>query len=304
MTRLSQQILTRTACPVCESKNFHETLVAKDYTVSQEEFPVYECDTCGLRFTQEIPDEESIGAYYQAESYISHSNTSKGLISSLYQMVRDITLRNKLKLVNRVSGRDQGKLLDIGCGTGEFLGTMKGAGWDAQGLEPDPGARQQAIANHDLKVDEPESLFSLEANQFDVISMWHVLEHVHRLKPYLTQINKLLKADGNLLIAVPNYTSRDAQHYGAHWAAYDVPRHLYHFSPDSMDRLLGEQGFEVIAYRPMPFDAFYVSMLSEKYQHGSLRLISAFWQGFRSWIRASGNAKTCSSVLYVIRKRQ
>lgn len=303
MPSLSQSIITRTECPVCESSEFSEVLIAKDYTVSQEQFPVMECGQCGFRFTQQIPDEETIGAYYQSEEYISHSNTNQGLISRLYQVVRDITLRSKRKLVQRVSGKSTGHLLDIGSGTGEFLATMKGAGWKVRGLEPDPGARNQAIENHQLDVGEPEELFTLEENTFDVISMWHVLEHVHRLKPYLHKISNLLKADGVLLIAVPNFTSRDAEHYDAYWAAYDVPRHLYHFSPESMNRLLGDQGFEIVSYRPMPFDAFYVSMLSEKYQHGKLKLVSAFWQGFRSWLKASANAKACSSVLYVIRKR-
>ncbi|MEO0474337.1 MAG: class I SAM-dependent methyltransferase, partial [Bacteroidota bacterium] len=239
--------------------------------------------------------------YYQSEEYISHSNTNKGFINGIYQIVRNITLRQKRKLVERLSGKKSGLILDIGCGTGEFLGTMKQAGWDTKGLEPDEGARQQAIQHFDLSVDPSDQLFSLEENKFDVISMWHVLEHVHQLQDYISKIRKLLKKDGTLIIAVPNFQSTDAEHYDSKWAAYDVPRHLYHFNPLAMDTLMGKHQFTVHDHRRMPFDAFYVSMLSEQYRHGKLRLIPAFFSGLASWWHNLFHKKRGSSIIYVIR---
>lgn len=289
-------------CPSCGSKAIAEMLTAKDYTVSHETFSIWECSDCQLRFTQNIPNADAIGKYYQAEEYISHSNTNKGLINRLYQMVRDYTLIQKRKLIRRVAGKQTGDILDIGCGTGEFLGTMLQSGWKTTGLEPDLGARKQAIDNFGLEVHESNHLFELAAGQQDVVTMWHVLEHVHRLHDYLDTIHQLLREDGRLIIAVPNYQSVDATHYQSDWAAYDVPRHLYHFSPNSMKQLLGNHGFELIQMKTMPFDAFYVSLLSEKYIHGKVRLVSAFWTGLRSYFAALGNPARCSSVMYIIRK--
>lgn len=262
---------------------------------------MWACDQCGLRFTQDVPDEASIGPYYQSEEYISHSNTSRGLVNNLYQRVRKITLSRKRKQVVALSKRETGSLLDVGCGTGDFAGTMQAAGWQTIGLEPDANARRMASERHGLTVQEPEHLFKLDPRQFDVITMWHVLEHVHRLHEYLDQIRQLLTPGGCLLIAVPNYQSSDAAHYGEKWAAYDVPRHLYHFSPHTMAELVGQHGFHVERHLRMPFDGFYVSLLSEKYRHGKTRLLAAAWHGWRSFMGGLAQPKRGSSVLYVIR---
>ena len=292
-----------TNCPICESDQIQHVLSPKDYTVSQEKFEVWHCNNCQGRFTQLIPTESEIGKYYQSEEYISHSNTSKGLINTLYQWVRDYTLGQKRNLIKKISGLNNGKLLDIGCGTGEFLKIMKESEWEVQGLEPDAGARKQATENFELTVDEPEHLFKLAENQFDVITMWHVLEHVHRLHAYMDQIKSLLKSGGTLIIAVPNYQSWDADHYQSEWAAYDVPRHLYHFSVSSMENLLGQHGFKLQEIKRMPFDGFYVSLLSEKYRHDRIKLISGAWSGLRSFMDAKKRASRCSSIMYIVKAR-
>ena len=245
---------------------------------------------------------QSIGPYYQSEEYVSHSNTSQGLINQLYQIVRNITLKQKRRLVEKVSGRNEGRLLDIGCGTGEFLGTMKKAGWGTLGLEPDEGARNMALSQQG--VEKYMSLITClrcRESDYDVITMWHVLEHVHRLHEYLEQIRKIIKDDGTLLIAVPNYHSKDAENYQAEWAAYDVPRHLYHFSATTMEQLLAQHGFKLESLQHMPFDAFYVSMLSEKYRHGKMRLFSAFWQGLKSYTTSRSKPERGSSILYLVK---
>lgn len=284
-------------CPVCKGTGIQQVFKAKDFTVSGEVFSVWHCDQCSHRFTNPVPDEASIGPYYQSEEYISHSNTSKGFINSIYQKVRKRTLRSKKKLLHKVSGKSNGRLLDIGCGTGEFLNTVKESGWSVLGVEPDPGAREMGRSNYGLEILEADKFFDIEEGQFDAVTMWHVLEHVHRLDEYMEKIHRLLKPGGTLIIAVPNYTSHDAKKYKEYWAAYDVPRHLYHFSPESMTWLMKRFKFGMQKMKLMPFDSFYVSMLSEKYKKGPL--IRAFWRGFCSWFLAIFNTKRCSSVIYI-----
>ncbi|MCI4669317.1 MAG: class I SAM-dependent methyltransferase [Bacteroidia bacterium] len=275
----------------------------KDYTLSDETFEVLKCDNCGGRFTQNIPVESEIGKYYQSEEYISHTDTSKGLVNSLYQIVRNYTLGTKRKLVEKSSKKDKGSILDIGCGTGDFLKAMKDSGWETLGLEPDDRARKVALSKNGIKSEFSTHLFEIQAASFDVVSMWHVLEHVHELHKYLDTIFKILKDDGVLIIAVPNYQSSDAHHYKDKWAAYDVPRHLYHFSPESMDKLLDSHDFQIFSEKHMPFDSFYVSMLSEKYKTGSTRLVPAFMNGAKSFVNALNKPEKCSSVLYLARKK-
>lgn len=192
----------------------------------------------------------------------------------------------------------QGTLLDIGCGTGAFLHYMQTGGWTVTGLEPDENARHNAKTLYNIDPLPIDQLFQLPAQQYDAITMWHVLEHVHELHAYLDRIRQLLKPGGALLIAVPNYTSSDADHYGEHWAAYDVPRHLYHFSPASMEQLLHQHQIKLIKKHPMVFDGFYVSLLSEKYKTGKSRLFAGFFHGFRSYRKGLKNVDQCSSIVY------
>lgn len=287
-------------CPVCLSPNFKEVLRAKDHTVSGETFGIVHCDNCTHRFTHPVPDAAHIGPYYQSEDYISHSNTSKGFINAAYQRVRKITLKQKRNLLNDFTGMQQGKILDIGCGTGAFLGTVKEAGWNVTGVEPDPGARKLAKELWNIEAHPGESFYELEEGKYDAASMWHVLEHVHELEQYMEKIHRLLKPNGKFIVAVPNYTSWDAQKYGAAWAAYDVPRHLYHFSPASMQHLVERKGFRLKEIKRMPFDSFYVAMLSERYKNGSM--IKAIWNGFCSWWVALGKKDRCSSIIYLLEK--
>jgi 2-polyprenyl-3-methyl-5-hydroxy-6-metoxy-1,4-benzoquinol methylase len=289
-------------CPVCNGTNIMAVLQVKDFTVSSEMFEVWHCNTCTARFTQNIPPAEQIGRYYKAEAYVSHTDTKKGLVNRLYHLVRNYTLQTKRLLIQKATGLAKGALLDVGAGTGAFAATMQQAGWAVTGLEPDDTARTNALTQHNLNLQNPETLFTLPANSFDAITLWHVLEHVHELHRYLAAFNALLKANGVLIIAVPNYTSGDASSYQQYWAAYDVPRHLYHFSPQSMDVLAGQHGFTIESYKPMWFDSFYVAMLSEQCKNGKDNLVKAVWNGLLSNLKALGNHKKCSSVIYVMRK--
>ena len=287
-----------TQCPVCHSTNFQLVLSARDHTVSKDKFTIWQCGNCSLRFTQDVPPQEEIGKYYRSEDYISHSDTQKGLVNSLYHQVRKITLNTKRSWVKRATGRSEGTLLDIGAGTGAFLNHMRSTGWKVEGVEPDPKAIEVAERRYKLTLNSPAELFGYADARFDAITMWHVLEHVHQLQEYIVQLKKLLKEDGVLLIAVPNYTSDDAAYYGEFWAAYDVPRHLYHFSPAAMKMLLQAHGFEICRLHPMWFDSFYVSLLSEKYKTGRSNLLTGFIKGFQSNLKAMKNTRLASSIVY------
>ena len=295
-------IVHYTNCPVCGSEDFHKVFTVKDYTVSAGYFVIEECTHCSLRFTQDVPDEQSIGQYYLSEDYISHSNTAKGLINRVYHFVRKRTLAHKRKLIQKATGLSKGCILDLGCGTGSFVSEMKLSGWDVTGLEPDPGARKLAKEMYELDIAGADEFYRLPAEGFDAITLWHVLEHVHDPEKYIRQLKKILKEKGRIFIAVPNYTSLDAAIYKEAWAAYDVPRHLYHFSPRSMDLLMKKHDLKILAYKPMWYDSFYISLLSSKYKNGKSGYISATLNGLRSNMAAFRNIKKCSSLVYIIGK--
>ena len=296
--------ITRSSCPSCNSVSIAEVLKCKDHTVSGEVFEIWQCDDCKLRFTQNVPDQQSIGPYYQSNSYISHTDTENGLVNKLYKIARNYTLSWKTELMRRHLGKDHGNLLDIGAGTGAFVHKALRENWLVTGLEPDEGARVVASEKYNIQLGNPESLFELPSAQFDVITMWHVLEHVHQLHEYLEQIKRLLKEDGIALIALPNYTSADASHYGVWWAAYDVPRHLYHFAPLSLKKLAAMHQLRVDAIRPMWLDAFYVAMLSERYKTGKTNLSAAILNGTRSNLNARRQIEACSSLVYIVRNHK
>lgn len=264
-----------------------------------EHFEVWECKHCTLRFTQNIPEQEEIARYYQSENYISHSDTDKGFINKAYHQVRKRTLLKKKNLIKQVTAKKTGSVLDIGSGTGAFLHTMQLANWQVTGLEPDAMARQKSIELYGLQLKASEDLYTLPTNSFDAITMWHVLEHVHDLHGYINQMNNLLRPGGKIFIAVPNYTSYDEEVYKQYWAAYDVPRHLYHFSPKAMKELLELHGLAIDSIEPMWYDSFYVSLLSEKYKRGKSNPTRAFLNGMLSNTRAVMNTKNCSSVIYI-----
>jgi 2-polyprenyl-3-methyl-5-hydroxy-6-metoxy-1,4-benzoquinol methylase len=289
-------------CPVCGSANIANKLQARDHTVSNELFWIAECKDCSLRFTQDVPDDAEIAPYYKSDEYISHSDTKKGLINSLYHLVRKRTLKQKRKLVQKATGIDKGSLLDIGSGTGAFVHEMKNNGWEITGLEPDYGARLMAKESYNIELNESGLLYRLPDSGYDAITLWHVLEHVHDLQGYIQKLKAVLKPDGRIIIAVPNYTSLDESVYQAWWAAYDVPRHLYHFSPKSLKTLMEKNGLKIIQYKPLWFDSFYISLLSSKYKKGKAQVIPAFLNGLRSNMKAIRDVKKCSSVIYIIGK--
>ncbi len=294
-----EEIIHYTSCPACDSQRINFLFEARDHTVSKQLFSIWECENCTLRFTQDVPAIGSIGKYYKSEDYVSHTNTRKGLVNTLYHKVRNHTLGLKLDLVKKLSGKSNGSLLDIGAGVGAFASFMKNAGWNVTALEPDTDAIRRAKQLYELELKPSEEIYQLPEKSYDVITLWHVLELVHDLHGYLNTFHRLLKPDGILVIAVPNYTSGDASGYKEFWAAYDVPRHLYHFSPGSMKKLLVAHGFGMRAVKPMWFDSFYVSLLSEQYKTGRQNIIPAFIRGGISNLKAMTGTERASSLIYV-----
>lgn len=293
-----------TTCPVCDSQDIGPLLTVKDYSVSGEEFVIWQCSVCSLRFTQDAPDESSMVRYYKSPDYISHSDTAKGLINKLYQKVRILTLQQKKDLIIQQTGVTKGTILDVGAGTGAFLQVMKMAGWKGAGVEPDEDARRVAKNTYGAGLSDASFLYETEKEQYDAITLWHVLEHVHPLHAYIDKLRLLLKEEGKLFIAVPNYTSLDNDVYRLFWAAYDVPRHLYHFAPKSIELLMKMHHLKVAIKKPMWFDAFYISLLSSKYKNGSSHWLGASIAGLKSNAKALFNRDSCSSIIYVIEKLQ
>jgi 2-polyprenyl-3-methyl-5-hydroxy-6-metoxy-1,4-benzoquinol methylase len=291
-----------TACPVCSSKKINPLLTVPDHSVSKEEFVIWQCEHCTLRFTQDVPDEESIGAYYKSDNYISHTDTNKGLINKLYKKARTVTLLQKQKLITQMTGLKKGKLLDMGAGTGAFLKTMQQAGWEIEGIEPDEEARVIAKKTNAIDLMDNSFLNQLKPASFDAITLWHVLEHVHTLHIYIEKLKSLLTPNAKLFIAVPNYKALDANLYNLYWAAYDVPRHLYHFTPQSINVLMELHGLKVAAKKPMWLDSFYISLMSSKYQKGKSNWLAAGMASLRSNVNALFNTDKCSSVIYIIQK--
>ena len=292
-------------CPVCQGSSFSNYLNVEDYTVSHKEFSIQECNSCNFLFTNPRPSQEEIGAYYQSEEYISHHDESKTLMSKVYKSVRDYTISGKVKMINELVPV-KGTILDVGCGTGNFIQACKLDGWKISGTEPDAGANKVASE----RVGEP--VFSsiddaqLAGKTYDIITLWHVLEHIHLLNETVSWLEKHLNPKGKIIIAVPNPQSHDAQKYRRFWAAYDVPRHLYHFTKRSMSKLMGYHNLEVAKVLPMWFDSFYVGMLSTKYKSKGINLFDSVKTGIVSNIKgysAKPEETNTSSLIYIITKK-
>jgi 2-polyprenyl-3-methyl-5-hydroxy-6-metoxy-1,4-benzoquinol methylase len=286
-------------CPICNTNDFSPWLSCEDYTSSHETFTLVKCASCSFVVTNPRPNETTLPNYYLSDQYISHSGKTNGIIGFLYLWARTYTLQWKLKLIQKLNSR--GTLLDYGCGTGQLLAVFKKKGWDIAGVEPSASARQQATKITGIKI--ANQLNEHAGQQFDIITLWHVLEHISDLRTKLAELKSLLKSDGTLLIAVPNLESSDAKHYKNYWAGYDVPRHLWHFSKSTITSLVQSEGLHVTHILPMKLDAFYVSLLSEKYKrpksNSFIQLIRGIARGLNSNYRArkSGNY---SSLIYII----
>ncbi len=270
-------------------------LKTKDYAFSEEEFELVYDDNLQMLATKPVP--KNLDAYYKSDSYISHSDARETIGDKLYQAVKKFNLTRKVGVIDALSNGNK-TLLDVGAGTGDFLVAAKKRGWNITGIEPNRTARERAAKKNIALL---ASIDSLQNEKYQAITLWHVLEHLPDLELQIASLLSHLESDGVLVVAVPNYKSFDAAYYKKYWAAYDVPRHLWHFSKTSIKRLFANHGMKVIRTLPMPFDAFYVSLLSEKYKSGKQNFLKAFWIGARSNL-AAWNSKEYSSLIYVLKR--
>ena len=274
-------------------------LVVKDHSVSGEKFELRYNESLDMLETYPQPSLQNLPSYYESEDYISHTDAKRNLFESVYHLVRSYSLKQKLRLINNqsVSGKT---LLDVGCGTGDFLQTALKNNWNVFGVEPNPQARNIANKKTNNVVYDADKISEFKKESFDVITLWHVLEHLPNLEEQLALYKSLLKKEGTLIIAVPNFKSFDATYYKEFWAAYDVPRHLWHFSRTAISKLVSKNNMKVVKTLPMMFDAYYVSLLSEGYKSGSKNPLKAFYIGFRSNLKAK-QSKEYSSHIYIIK---
>jgi len=293
-----------TCCPVCGSKEIEKVFDSVDHFSSGEVFPVCDCRACGFRFTGSFPSEEEIGKYYDSPDYISHSDSSQGLTNRLYHLFRKLMLRRKVSLVASSIKNRQARLLDIGCGTGYFLHTAKEHGFRVSGIEKNSSAREKAITLFGLEVKDESGFFRIAPSSFDVVTLWHVLEHLEKLNESIAKIGEILTPDGTVVIALPNYRSFDAKYYKETWAAYDTPRHLWHFTPDTLEKLLSKHHMKVIRKYRMPLDAFYVSLLSEQYRGSKTgtRYLRALAIGKAGFLLSLFDLRQSGSIIYVAKK--
>lgn len=290
-------------CLVCGSTLLSKELTCKDFVATGESFDLHRCNSCSFLFTNPRPRAFEIGPYYQSDRYVSHAGDKQNLsfMYKVYDVVRDYSIKQKLKLIK--SYHPNGKLMDLGCGLGYFLdGVVKDKTFDALGVDVSTEAIDYVKQKFGYAVLGEDKLDTIEEHSFDVITQWHVLEHVHLLNERMQQLKKILKPNGTLFIAVPNSNSLDAKHYKEFWDGYDVPRHLYHFNQKSFGLLMQKHGFEVIQTKPMIFDAPYISMRSEVHKGSGLSFVRGAISGAVSTINALGN-KDYSSLLFVVKPK-
>lgn len=296
--------LTINDCPLCGSTQLKHTMTCTDAYASGKQFELFCCKECDFMFTQGAPAGDDMNNYYATSEYISHSDTKKGVMNTIYHWVRNYMLGRKARLVAKTVYRSTGKLLDIGTGTGYFPDAMRKRGWEVEGIEKNAQARTFAKENFDLDIKDEKALDAFEEGAFDVVTLWHVMEHLEHLNETWDRLYALLAEKGILIVAVPNRVSYDAEKYGANWAAYDVPRHLWHFTPATIQQLASKHGFIMAERYPMPFDAFYVSMLSEKQMKHFGAFLRGAYIGLMAWFSALGRKERSSSMIYIFRKKR
>jgi|TARA_Y100000031_G_C8214549_1_gene382687 2-polyprenyl-3-methyl-5-hydroxy-6-metoxy-1,4-benzoquinol methylase len=285
-------------CPVCSETVFKPFLNTTDYFYTQEAFSLTQCENCDFVFTNPVPNNPY--KYYETQDYLSHDSGDRGVIGRLYSLFRNINIKRKYELVRKYC--DNGSILDIGCGTGELLRFFNKKNWSVTGIEPNPKAREFAISNYNLNVLDENNLDEFSPGTLDVISLWHVLEHVPDLHKRLSQINELLKDDGTIFIALPNLESPDSEKYKEYWSGLDVPRHLHHFTKTTFSKLISTHNMKIVHSEPMKFDSYYVSLLSEKYLKNRFYFLSAIYNGYISNLEAKVS-NNYSSMIFVVKKQ-
>lgn len=288
-------------CPWCNSENTTQFIKLKDYFLTQEEFEIIECNECKLLFTYPQPSPSVIGNYYKSENYLSHNEDKKGIIPIIYNKVKKRNIKNKFNIVKKSNTSNGNNILDIGCGIGDFLLYAKENNYKISGIEPNDDAKKIAENKLNIKIYSPEELQNIPDNTFDIITMWHVLEHVADIKTEIHHLQRILKENGKLILALPNYKSYDAEYYKDKWAAYDAPRHLNHFSRISIKNIFSQTELKLIDIKPLKWDSYYISMLSEQYCNHNNSFVKGIITGCKSNIKAKKTGEY-SSLVFILNK--
>jgi 2-polyprenyl-3-methyl-5-hydroxy-6-metoxy-1,4-benzoquinol methylase len=290
-------------CPVCGSPEFEFShyLNVPDWLVSKENFELKKCGNCSFIFTANAPLLENAGPYYESEEYVEHTDTNKGLIYGVYHQARKLML--KFKLSNIRSYSKSTKLLDIGSGSGYFINYMKQNGYNVSGVEISDKAVALCKDKFDISVNSPtEFLAEKLPKDFDIITMWHVFEHVYSFNEYFDILHKSLKENGHVFVALPNPNCFEAKHYKNYWNGFDTPRHLWHFTPKTFKQFAEGHGFEMISMKRLPLDPFFNAMVSSSYKSGLKFLPYTFTIGLISFINGLINRDKASSLIYILKK--
>mgnify|MGYP001049227537 FL=1 len=290
-------------CLVCGNDRFTQLFISKDHLFSGETFAIRKCDACGFAFTADPPAEGEIGRYYLSEDYISHSDKKQNLTEYFYHLARNFMLRRKHRLVSEVTRKDSGTLLDIGSGTGYFASFMQMKGWKVTGIELNEQARNYSVTGLGITAVPPSEIINIPDKSTDCITFWHVIEHLYDPGMWMNEVRRILKDDGSCIIALPNLNSADAGWFGDKWAALDVPRHLWHFSPDTLIRFIEKCGFKCAKTRSLPLDIFYISALSYKNRGGRLSLVRGILTGSFLTAMSLFRKNSASSLIYVLSKQ-
>jgi len=285
-------------CPYCHQEQSTLYLSKKDYFLTNESFEILNCENCGLHFTYPRPILSKLGSYYRSDQYISHNDSKSGFIGNIYKTVRSYALQKKEELARKESNGNE--ILDFGCGSGAFVEYLLKKKWKVRGVEFDDEARANVIKKTSAEISKDTT--SIKDQSLNIITAWHVLEHVYDLEKTFIELNRILKSNGKLIIALPNYKSHDALYYKQFWAALDVPRHLYHFDSEFISKIAIETGYKLKTIKPMVFDSFYISLISTKYKYGSIKPIQAFFQGLLSNLKANKTTPNHSSLIYILEK--
>lgn len=287
-------------CPVCKNSSFSDFLTCEDYVATNERFKLIKCSSCDFVFTSPRPESDKCSKYYESSKYISHQDEDNSLIIKLYRLVRNRNMKWKINTIEKYH-TNKGQLLDYGCGLGDFLNYSKQQGWNSVGLDISENARKTVKERYNIDVFPNSDIFKLDEKSKEVISLWHVLEHVYNLDETLNEFKRILKDNGTLFIALPNRQSWDGNHYKNYWDGYDVPRHIYHFTPKDLEVLMKRIGFKIVEKQGMFFDAFYICMRSEMHKGNKLKFILGGIKGMISNIKAY-KSNNYSSILYIIKK--
>ena len=282
-------------------QNNLQNLLLKDFSVTGESFYLKKNESYGFYETHPRPPFKVLDTYYNSDDYISHTNSKRSLFEGLYHFVRKITLKNKFSLINSFEIPTK-RLLDVGCGTGAFISYASHKSWHVTGIEPNYAARSRCTDTIKSFVFDTHHLNILSKETFDVITLWHVMEHIYRLEDQMNLICSLLHNKGRLIVALPNYKSFDSKYYKEKWAAFDVPRHLYHFNQNSVEQFFKKRNFKLLKVKPMFFDAFYVSILSERYKKNRFALFKGALIGLISNLHALKTGEF-SSKIYILEKK-